>query len=58
MDHHIQKKIAIEMKPIVQNTVCAKTARMPIGEASAAIAIIVLRVRFALHPARCNRSVM
>ena len=57
IDHHIQKKIAIEMRPMVQNSECANTARMPTGETSAPIAIKVLRVRLGLQPARCKRIV-
>src|ERR1035437_8446402 len=57
MDQNIQKKMATEIRAMVQNRECANTARMPAGESTVAITISVLRVRFTLQPARCKRSV-
>src|SRR5207244_1819672 len=57
IDQNIQKKMAMQMRPMVQNRVWAKTAKIPMGESSAEIVMSVLRVRLGLQPARCRRSV-
>ena len=54
VDQAIQKKMATQVKVIVQISEPTKAAATPTGEIIAPTNIRVLRVRWTLQPARCN----